>query len=304
MSDYSQSTTRGAVRLPKLTSAADFSGWIENLQDYMFMTCKSVNMHEISQGATLDVAHFIKDADFKDEIKEATKKAKDDESDLDVFDFDKDLAGKCFNKAIKTGLGFKQWVHTLHFEIRMALSDQIRKQTLSVRRGDLLGLLSIIRLAMQQTERYDPDELELAYYACTMEQEGENDLGIYLGQLAVFVQRLEAVGWAPNDKKQRKVCLKGLNQDIFESFINDAERTPYGSYFLLKVALETRALKPRMAALLKPGAAQSMLTTRTSTSAATQGDPPKAWMERIETVLTTLTSHNRSTADQDLLQLA
>ena len=95
------------------------------------MMCKNVNMVEINKGATLDVDHFKNNADFKEEVKEAAKEAK--KVDQDVFTHNDELAGRCFDKAIKTGLGFEPWVYRLYFDIRSALSDKTKKQTLTGR---------------------------------------------------------------------------------------------------------------------------------------------------------------------------
>jgi hypothetical protein len=66
------------------------------------------------------------------------------------------------------------------------------------------------------------------------------------------------------------VLLKGLDQNIFETFITTAERHPYDDYDTLQKALEAAAAKPwtldRLRAL-KPGNAQAQSVFATHTPA-------------------------------------
>ncbi len=88
-----------------------------------------------------------------------------------------------------------------------------------------------------------------------------------ISTLASTRRRLKTAGHIVSDQKAIRVFLTGLNQDIFESFIASAERTPYASYDLLVRALQQASAKPHMIAKLRkllPGRTHSTFTTRTS----------------------------------------
>ena len=82
------------------------------------------------------------------------------------------------------------------------------------------------------------------------------------------MQRLAAVQQPVVDSRAQRVLLKGLDQNIFESFIANAERYPYKDYTTLEKELEALAAKPRTLAqlrALKPGnpqQAQSVFSTK------------------------------------------
>ena len=140
--------------------------------------------------------------------------------------------------------------------MRAALGDTIQEQTSGVTRGDLVGLLSDIKLAVHQHEINDPDELEVEYTKTTMETNGKNDLMTFTSALTSYMRRLDAAGVPVSDKIAQRVLLNGLHQDLFEDFISMAARFPYNNYTDLQKALEKNAAQPRMLqklAALKPG---------------------------------------------------
>ena len=63
-----------------------------------------------------------------------------------------------------------------------------------------------------------------------MEAEGKNNVMTYISVLATSMRRLEAAGMEVPDAKAQRVLLNGVHQDIFESFIYEADRTPYENY--------------------------------------------------------------------------
>ena len=68
------------------------------------------------------------------------------------------------------------------------------------------------------------------------------------------------------DKKKMRVLLNGINQDIFLTIIEKAERTPYENYEALVKAIRKRAATKRVQQLLKalkPGTDESFRMTRT-----------------------------------------
>jgi hypothetical protein len=60
------------------------------------------------------------------------------------------------------------------------------------------------------------------------------------------MRRLEAAGAPFRDGKAQRVLLNGLDQDIFEGFIQDAKRNPYTNYVSLEKALQRAASEPRL----------------------------------------------------------
>ena len=98
------------------------------------------------------------------------------------------------------------------------------------------------------------------------------------------------------DAKKQRVLLNGLDQDIFQSFISTTTRTPYASYDLLLKDLLHVAATPHMIkklALLRPGLAQSVLSTQAQGKQGKQGliptqaKSPTDRLASIEAILAT-----------------
>ena len=158
-------------------------------------------------------------------------------------------------------------MYGIYTDVRASLSDKIQDQTSGVTRGDLVGLLTAIKIAVHHYEIINPDDLEIQFTKCTMEHEGGNDLMTYRSVLKQYMLRLEAAGEPVRDQKAQRVLLAGLNQDIFENFIADARRNKYTDYASLDTALEEISAQPRMLGKLrslKPGnlETESTFTTR------------------------------------------
>ncbi len=94
------------------------------------------------------------------------------------------------------------------------------------------------------------------------------------------------------DIKSQKILLRGLDQDTFSSFIDNADRTPYESYDALEAALVKVASRPRMLQkllLLKPGTSHSESAMTTNATVQHQhGDGNSTRMDRVEQVLAAL----------------
>ena len=150
-----------------------------------------------------------------------------------------------------------------------------------------MGLIDAIKLAVHQHEINNPHQVEIDYSSATMDTEGKNDVMTYISVLATFMRRLEAAGLKVPDAKAQRVLLNGVHQDIFESFINEAERNPYESYRELVTAFKTASARPRMSAklaALKPGRAQIM----TAVSAPHRISSQESRFAQIESVLVAL----------------
>jgi hypothetical protein len=167
-------------------------------------------------------------------------------------------------------------------EIRDSLCDDIKDQTGGVALGDLVALLKGINLALGHFETSDPVDLEILYSKCTMGAEGGNDLMRFTAVLANHMRRLAAAGHVVTDIKAQRILLRGLNQDIFESFIMAAERQPYETYDMLEMDVKKFASKERVLIKmkeLKPGVPHAVLSTRTK---AVDAD---GRIDRVESIL-------------------
>jgi hypothetical protein len=274
-------------KLFKLSGASEHGQWKSSLQDYMFEKFSNVNMDLITPASTLDPAYFKDHADFKVDFKASSKDG--DNRSVDPFDHNPVFAGLCFDHAIATGQGFFGWLYKAYTYIRNALSDKIQRQTAVVRRGDLIGLLKAIQLAVHQFEIFDPDDLDIAFTKCTMAGEGGNDLMTFLSVLAAYILRLEAVNLPPTQKRKMRVLLNGLDQDVFSNFISAADRAPYKDYAALQFAVESLAAKPRTAQLLrqlKPGLSEALHVTMASSKGVKS--PNTQRFDRIELMLATV----------------
>jgi hypothetical protein len=282
------------ARLPTLSGASTFPRWRRDLQSYLFMTIKNSNID------TLSIKDYLDPVFFKNQFKEDFKAAGKDSNNNPQHAFDDEVfLHQCSHYSVSTGQGFSDWLYVVMFEIRTSLSDLISEQTAGVPMHDLVGLLAAIKLAIYQHEIIDPYDLELAYSQATMEREGKNDLMTFTSKLAEFMRRLEAAGAKVEDKKAQRVLVRGLNQKVFANFISTVERHPYDNYQLLLNALTKAASTPATLcelAALKPGMAQSALTTQV----VTQETLASARMTRIEDVLVSLHSNFRQGGRQDL----
>jgi hypothetical protein len=138
-----------------------------------------------------------------------------------------------------------------------------------------------------------------------MESEGKQDLMKFTAILTQYRRRLQTVGLPVRDSKAQRILLNGIDQDIFENFIYNAKRQPYENCAKLQKALEATAAEPRILkklAALKPGNAQSLLTTQTQSQPEVQAHGhTETRLANIETILVSMaqTQHaNRNSGDR------
>jgi hypothetical protein len=245
----SDSKKFGKLNLFKLEDASQHPRWKNLLQTHMFKLFHNTNMDKLQPADTLDPDYYKTSADFKDDFKEASKDA--DNNKIDPFRNPTALefATTCFEHALDTGDGFHPWLYVLFDDVRSSLNDSIQDKTAGVALGDLVGLLSAVKLSIHHYEHLDPDDLFLAYAACNMSGEGSNELMTYLTRLTQYRRRLQAVDRTVTDSRAQRVLLKGLDQDIFESFINTAERHPIHTVVLTSSRKRSRQLPPSHAFL-------------------------------------------------------
>jgi hypothetical protein len=123
----------------------------------------------------------------------------------------------------------------------------------------------------------------------------------FLAELTNYMRRLEAAGAPVRDGKAQRVLLNGLDQDIFEVFIQDAKRNPYTNYVSLEKALQRAASEPRLLkklAALKPGLSQSTLSTRAQTpqlSLPVEQVRTTQRLDKIEALLVSMADQNKQT---------
>ena len=224
-------------KLPELNEAAQYTRWLDRLQDYAFRLFKNNNLSAIQPYETLSDSFFRRL--YADEWRQTLLILEaggmdveaDDFTPLDpaLFSSNNELFDMCFEHALDTGIGFRAWVYTFFSDIKQSLGPDMADKTASVRHGDLVGLFRAIKLAVNHHEIFNPDDLETEYTKCTMMGEGQNELMRFISVLATFIRRLEAAGYPPRDSKKQRIILTGLDQDIFENFISNADRTPCAS---------------------------------------------------------------------------
>jgi hypothetical protein len=239
MSTFAKSSK---VKLPTLTEASEYQRWRSALQMRLFRQ-QLPKLEHLTTAGTLDPSFFKKE--YKDDYNAAGKDANNNPT-KPLSDDNPAFLAKCIGRAFQTGEGFQPWLYELYADVQNALSDIIQEQTSGVTPGDLIGLLSAIKLALHHYEISSPEALEIDYAKCSMEHEGKNDLMTYIAKLANFRERLAGAGVIRNDAKDQRILLNGLNPDIFNIFIFNAKRHPYGSYGNLVKAVEETAMDPRM----------------------------------------------------------
>jgi hypothetical protein len=278
-------------QLPALNDGSHYQRWQNALQDYAFRLFQNNNLSAISAHHTLRKAHFCKV--FPVTYQRTLDELEAGGADINEAGFNpldpalygqqpNELFETCFAHAIETGAGFKSWVNTLFSDIKSSLGPEMADKTAFVRHGDFLGLIRAIKLAINHSEIYNPEDLEAEYSKCSMATDGQNELARFISVLATFIRRLEAVQHPPRDAKKQRIFLCGLDQEVFEGFITMADRTPYANYAALLLDVQRFAQKPhivRKLANLKPGRPQSMLLTNDEPAA--QEHAPDSTEERL-----------------------
>jgi hypothetical protein len=184
------------------------------VQDYFFFSFQNTHMASITKRMMLDQSFFEASADFVYLLEIAIAHSENEETETKPFDYD-DVVDKCFEHALDTGKGFKKWLYRAFFEVKRSLSMVVRTQTASVQRGDIIALLSAVKVAMHKSEDFTYHELEVEWAKCTMDTEGNNNIMTYISALASYIRRLTVAGAEPGTEKKVAVLLKGLNWDIF-----------------------------------------------------------------------------------------
>ena len=172
----------------KLQGAATFARWEGLLQDYMWEKFHNTDMSLITTIDTIDFKYFRK-TEVQNEMKLTYKEVakRTDASDKTVDPRSQaDFVQECIAIAFKTGRGFEEWVYGVYAHVRKTLGDAIQDQTAGVNRGDLVGLLQAIKIAVHHVEISDPDDLEIEWTSCTMEREGKQDLMTFLAVQANY----------------------------------------------------------------------------------------------------------------------
>ena len=287
-------------KLPTLNDANNYQRWVDSLQDHAFALFKNTNLLAIGPHHTLDVSYFSEE--FEEEYNNTLAELEAGGAPVatrtfNIFDpahyeEENELFTLCLNHALATGEGFKPWVYTMFSDIKASLGPDMADKTAFVPHGDVAGLLRAVKLAINHHEIYDPDQLDTEYIKCTMEGQGQNEVARYVSALHVFIRRLEVAEYPPRDSKKQRVLLNGLDQEIFQTFISNAERQPYNSYeSLVKdfVRYSQKEFMVKKLALLKPGMPHTMMTTKTVQAPAA---PPQAEdrLVKIEQILATLTT--------------
>ena len=268
---------------PKLNDASQFTQWKRNLENYLFSKAKINDMDKLTARSYLDDAFFKKT--YKDEYKLAAAALPEGQKQHPLKH--PPFMELCSDYALEHGEGYQEWLYQAFSEVQLCLSDDIAEQVSGIRQGDLVGLIDAIKLAVHQHEINNPHQVEIDYSSATMDTDGKNDVMTYISVLATFMRRLEAAGLKVSDAKAQRVLLNGVHQDIFESFINEAERNPYESYRALVTAFKTASARPRLSAklaALKPGRAQIM----TAVSAPHRISSQESRFAQIESVLVAL----------------
>ena len=268
---------------PKLNDASQFTQWKRNLENYLFSKAKINDMDKLTARSYLDDAFFKKT--YKDEYKLAAAALPEGHKQHPLKH--PPFMELCSDYALEHGEGYQEWLYQAFSEVQLCLSDDIAEQVSGIRQGDLVGLIDAIKLAVHQHEINNPHQVEIDYSSATMDTDGKNDVMTYISVLATFMRRLETAGLPVSDAKAQRVLLNGVHQDIFESFINEAERNPYESYRALVTAFKTASARPRMSAklaALKPGRAQIM----TAVSAPHRISSQESRFAQIESVLVAL----------------
>jgi hypothetical protein len=214
-------------KLPfSLTGAADHPRWRSCLQDRIFKYIHLTNMDTITSATTLDPKFFKKL--FPAEWKAAETDEDGEEVDDPLSNPEHpELLTSCLVHALSTGNGFNSWLYDVFTGIRDSLSDDLAEKTAGVAPGDLVALLKGINLAIGHLETHDPYDLEALYQKSTMAGEGGQDLMKYLALLRTYQRRLTAANAPMADLKCQKILLRGLDQDVFSSFIDNADRNAY-----------------------------------------------------------------------------
>ena len=268
---------------PKLNDASQFTQWKRNLENYLFSKAKINDMDKLTARSYLDDAFFKKT--YKDEYKIAAAALPEGHKQHPLKH--PPFMELCSDYALEHGEGYQEWLYQAFSEVQLCLSDDIAEQVSGIRQGDLVGLIDAIKLAVHQHEINNPHQVEIDYSSATMDTDGKNDVMTYISVLATFMRRLETAGLKVSDAKAQRVLLNGVHQDIFESFINEAERNPYESYRALVTAFKTASARPRLSAklaALKPGRAQIM----TAVSAPHRISSQESRFAQIESVLVAL----------------
>ena len=112
----------------------------------------------------------------------------------------------CYSLAVIEGDGFQPWVYKLWTIIKASLGEQIRAQVSSVRGGDLLALLAMLRMAVNQVEDIAPHTMRARLWQSSMQAEGANDVLTYMTYCDATAKRLKTANEPMADKDLQSIA--------------------------------------------------------------------------------------------------
>ena len=165
----------------------------------------------------------------------------------------------CYSVAISfaPGRGFNSWVYILWDRIKFSLSEQVRAQVASVPGGDVIGLLSEIRIALYHVEELKPHLLRNSLLCSKFEVEGAKDVLVYIAFIKNAADRLAAVGKPISDEDLQNVLVMGLPSVHFSETLQKHEKglcqpaNGLSGFAILCSEIKSYSARPSVAAVLR-----------------------------------------------------
>jgi hypothetical protein len=163
----------------------------------------------------------------------------------------------CYAVAVSFASGFKSWVYTIWDKIKFSLSEQLRAQVASVPGGDLIGLLSEIRIALYHVEELKPHLLRNSLLCSKFEVEGAKDVLVYMAFIKNAAARLAAVGKPISDEDLQNVLVMGLPSVHFSETLQKHEKglcqaaNGLSGFAILCSEIKSYSARPSVAAVLR-----------------------------------------------------
>ena len=178
-------------------------------------------------------------------------------------------AESCYMVAITEGQGFQPWVYKVWEAVKESLSEAVREQVGSVPTGDLMALLSKLRISVNRVEGINPIILKQQMWASKMEREGRNDVMAYISYLTVNSRRLQAVASPLLDDDLQGMLVQGLDDKIFSEIHDNFEKQKSASFTDLCAVVEKFSSRIKVSAQL--AALKHRPTTGAPVFSAVQG---------------------------------
>ena len=163
----------------------------------------------------------------------------------------------CYTVAVSVASGFKSWVYTIWDKIKFSLSEQLRAQVASVPGGDLIGLLSEIRIALYHVEELKPHLLRNSLLCSKFEVEGAKDVLVYIAFIKNAADRLAAVGKPISDEDLQNVLVMGLPSVHFSETLQKHEKglcqpaNGLSGFSILCSEIKSYSARPTVASVLR-----------------------------------------------------